>query len=72
MKTIVNGIFIRPIVNLFTNAFAQIREINQKYAKPHIKMKPVVKFALFALRAYLLILLCILLYKFIIDMKGSL
>jgi hypothetical protein len=42
-----------------------IREINQKYSKPRIKMTPWVNFALISLRVYLIALIAIMIYKFI-------
>jgi hypothetical protein len=42
-----------------------IREINQKYHTPRIKMTRMVSIALLALRIYLIVILLILLYKFI-------
>jgi len=43
----------------------QIREINQKYSKPRIKMSRPVKIALLSLRLYLIFLIIMLLYRFI-------
>ena len=43
---------------------AKIREINEKYKEPRLKMTPLVKFSLLALRLYLIMLVVILLYKF--------
>jgi hypothetical protein len=42
-----------------------IREINQKYRTPRIKMTRMVSISLLALRIYLIVILLILLYKFI-------
>lgn len=44
--------------------FESIREINAKYRTPRIKMTPLVKFWMWALRIYLIGVLIILLYKF--------
>ncbi|MGA2681944.1 MAG: hypothetical protein ABSF44_09115 [Candidatus Bathyarchaeia archaeon] len=52
---------INPVKNLIN----KIREINQKYSKPKIQMSRPVKFALLALRLYLVFLIAMLLYKFI-------
>jgi hypothetical protein len=41
-----------------------INDINQKYSKPRLKMTPLVRFSLFALRFYLIMLVVILSYKF--------
>ena len=42
-----------------------IREINKKYKTPRITMTPFVRFALIALRVYLLVMLLVLCYKFV-------
>ncbi len=44
--------------------FSKIREINEKYRVPHVKMTRGVKFALLMLRIYLLVLIGILFVKF--------
>ena len=43
---------------------SRIREINEKYRVPHVKMTRGVKFALLMLRIYLLLLVGILFFKF--------
>jgi len=48
-----------------THQFEAIRDINQKYKKPRVKMTRWVKFSLLGIRIYLIVLLAILLYKFI-------
>jgi hypothetical protein len=53
------------IFNFFRNAAGAVRDINQKYAKPHIEMTRGVRFSLGALRFYLLLLVGIMVYKFI-------
>ncbi len=50
---------------LFQNTFETVRAINRKYATPHIKMTPLVRFSLGLLRGYLLLLVGILVFKFI-------
>ena len=42
----------------------KVGEINRKYSKPRLKMTPLVRFSLLALRVYLIVLLIILVYKF--------
>ncbi|MDQ1251498.1 MAG: hypothetical protein QG646_604 [Euryarchaeota archaeon] len=42
----------------------KITEINRKYSKPRLKMTPVVRASLLALRLYLIMLVIILIYKF--------
>jgi hypothetical protein len=46
--------------------FDGIREINDRYKVPRIKMTPLVKFWLVFLRIYLVLTIAILMYKFII------
>jgi len=41
-----------------------IHNINKKYSKPRLKMTPLVKVSLLALRLYLILLVIILSYKF--------
>jgi hypothetical protein len=41
-----------------------INNINKKYSKPRLKMTPLVRFSLLALRLYLIMLVVILSYKF--------
>ena len=49
------------------NSFAlKIREINQRYGKPHIEMSAGVRWSLLALRIYLLLLVGLMVYKFIL------
>jgi hypothetical protein len=43
---------------------AKIREINEKYKHPRLKMTPLVKVSLLVLRLYLIMLVIILVYKF--------
>ncbi len=53
----------------FKRRFGKIREINEKYAKPRVKMTKGVAVALFMLRLYLIILVGILVIKFITLVK---
>jgi hypothetical protein len=55
-------------VNVFRGAAATVKKINHKYAKPHMKMTPLVRFSLGLLRFYLLFLVGILVYKFVITL----
>jgi hypothetical protein len=43
----------------------QIREINRRYATPHIKTTRMVTVCLMVLRCYLILLVGILVYKFV-------
>ncbi|MBF0478953.1 MAG: hypothetical protein HQL26_05685 [Candidatus Omnitrophica bacterium] len=56
--------FITIIRDSFMGFVSQIKEINRKYAVPHIKMSPSVRFSLILLRVYLVLLIGILFYKF--------
>lgn len=44
---------------------AQIRDINRRYATPHIRTTRMVKVCLMILRCYLILLVGVLVYKFI-------
>jgi len=57
------------ILEFFKNTVSTVRSINQKYAKPQIKMTPMVKFSLLALRLYLIFLVGILVYRFITMLR---
>ena len=54
--------------NIFRSAAGTVRAINQRYAKPHMKMTPAVRFSLGLLRFYLLFLVGILVYKFVVTL----
>ena len=53
------------MTNTLKNFARKIREINQRYSKPHIEMSPGVKITLLSLRVYLLFLVSLMVYKFI-------
>jgi hypothetical protein len=53
------------IFDFFRNTAGAVRDINQKYAKPHIEMTRGVRFSLGVLRFYLSLLVGIMIYKFI-------
>jgi hypothetical protein len=57
------------VLKLFKNRFSKIREINQKYATPRVKMTKGVRVALLLLRVYLILLVGILVVKFITLVK---
>jgi hypothetical protein len=57
------------IRNFFANQMERIRYINNKYAKPRIKMTPLVSVSLLFLRLYLFALVGILVYKFFTLLK---
>jgi hypothetical protein len=50
----------------FKNFTRKIAEINQRFSEPQIEMSSGVKFALLALRIYLLFLVSLMVYKFIL------
>ena len=50
----------------FLGLFDGIREINDRYKTPRIKMTPLVRFSLVFLRIYLVVTIGILIYKFIV------
>jgi len=58
---------LKPLGEFFDRRFSKIREINRKYQTPHVTMTPAVKFALFVLRVYLLLLVGLLFFKFFAD-----
>jgi hypothetical protein len=53
-----------PVNKVFQGGLQQIRDINQRYAEPHIKMNKWVKLCLVALRVYLIVLVGLLFFKF--------
>ena len=57
------------IRDFFSHNYAKIREINKRYATPHVEMPKWVKFALLSLRFYLIFLVGLLIYKFITLLK---
>jgi hypothetical protein len=54
----------RLLSRTFKRWTAKIREINEKYKQPRLKMTPLVKVSLLVLRLYLIMLVIILVYKF--------
>ena len=61
----VNDISEKGKVRYFLKRWRKaIKTINKKYSKPRLKMTPLVKFSLLALRLYLIMLVIILSYKF--------
>jgi hypothetical protein len=46
--------------------FRKIEEINHRYREPRIEMSPAVKAAMLFLRIYLLVLVCLMVYKFVL------
>ena len=56
------------IFDVFRNTAGVVKAINRKYATPHMKMTPAVRFSLGLLRFYLLFLVGIMVYKFIMAL----
>ena len=54
------------MLNSFQQFRQKIRDINQRYSKPHIEMSSAVKWSLIALRIYLLLLVSLMVYKFVL------
>jgi len=52
------------VITFFKNTVQTVRAINRKYAKPHLHTTRLVRFCLGMLRAYLLLLIVILVFKF--------
>jgi len=48
----------------------EVRTINRRYAKPKIQMTWLVKACLVVLRLYLVVLVCLMIYKFVKTLKG--
>jgi hypothetical protein len=63
------GARLKMILEFFKNTVSTVQSINQKYAKPQIKMTRMVKFSLLSLRLYLIFLVGILVYRFITMLR---
>ena len=60
---------MRSLTGIAANLFSGVRHVNAKYAKPQIEMTLFVKICLLTLRAYLLVLIALMLYKFVITLQ---
>jgi hypothetical protein len=58
---------MHSIMNSFREFVQAIREINEKYKTPRIKMTRMVSFSLVLLRVYLIGMLVLLAYKFVVT-----
>ncbi len=58
-------------MNLIRAFFKKIHEINQRYKNPKIHQSRAVKISLLILRIYLLVLVLLLVYKFVIVVRGG-
>jgi hypothetical protein len=75
----VDGEFMAQIFRVFSRQFkfflrkqvGKIAEINRKYAHPRLAVKKNTAFALLMLRLYLLFLVALLIYKFILTVRGK-
>jgi hypothetical protein len=65
MKVNVYRFIVIGIRKAYREMIGQIREINRRYATPHIKPTRLVTVCLVVLRCYLILLVGILIYKFI-------
>jgi hypothetical protein len=50
--------------------FPKIHEINQRYAKPRVKLSKPMRIILFLLRCYLVLLVGLLVFKFVTTVTG--
>jgi len=57
--------FHKKFMTAIANQVRVVREINEKYATPRIKMTKWVSIALLGIRIYLIVLVLILAYKFV-------
>ena len=65
MKVNVSRFIVIGARRAYREMIGQIREINRRYATPHIKTTRMVRVCLVVLRCYLIVLVGILIYKFI-------
>ena len=56
---------MEQIIDSFKDFIQTLRDINEKYKTPHIRMTPMVRWSLLLLRIYLFGMVAILLYKFV-------
>ncbi len=57
-------------MSAFRNLFAKVRAINARYHAPRIEISGAVRLSLLVLRVYLLALVALLIYKFILVVRG--
>ncbi len=57
--------------SLIQRARNKVREINERYKTPKIKMSPGVRYAMLFLRLYLLFLVAVLIFKFATTVMGG-
>jgi hypothetical protein len=61
----------RQYKRFFESQFRKIQEINKKYAKPRLVMNKSTAISLLFLRFYLLFLVGLLVFKFIMTLRGK-
>ncbi len=59
------------MISLARGFFRKIHEINVRYQHPKIHQSRGVKLALLMLRVYLLLLVLLLVYKFVLTLRGG-
>lgn len=64
-------LFVGRIWGMIREGVRAVQAINRKYHTPRIRMTPWVKTALLLLRLYLIVLVLILLYKFVVTVRGG-
>ncbi|MFH1454578.1 MAG: hypothetical protein ABIH00_11465 [Armatimonadota bacterium] len=62
--------FKRRVKRFFAHLFDWFIDINKKYSKPQIEMRFSVKASLFILVFYLVFMMSLLIYKFVITVRG--
>lgn len=60
---------MKLILRILRSLTTEVREINEKYAKPDIEMTLLVRISLLFLRFYLLTLVGLLVYKFVVVLN---
>ncbi len=68
---VMERVFGERISSILGEFTGKIRQINQKYAKPTIKLSRWAKFSLLALEIYLIFLVVLLAYKFWTIITGG-
>ncbi len=56
---------MEQIMDSIKDFIQTLRDINEKYKTPHIRMTPMVSWSLLLLRIYLFGMIAVLLYKFV-------
>jgi hypothetical protein len=57
------------MISAIYRVIRKVREINERYSKPHIEMSSGVRISLMALRIYLLLLVSLIVYKFVLILN---